>query len=379
MQAGLSAEALSSAYVCSIAYVAADHHHLWQVLPLAFVAQSDGEKDVAALWRDVWEDATSGTPAALRLYISDIVPLITAGGKSAWPPALVVLQALPEVCFFACEQVRQLKGLACSAADSCTASPADLQQRSTSSIPWLCQLLGVSVLQGWTASSGAARPAARPPPQQQHRQRPTPWRRTRRRWRPRCRCVCARLACGRHHQSISSAGVFGTCCCTCWKTMCTASAGTLDHRRSCPGGCGTARKPCQPAWPPWWWPAPAHSMPRSPQRWSTPSSQQQVLAFGSTLLPAFLVMHGMPSQPAAAPLRMHCRCDTRRRHAAWCCAGRKQAAYKKAALQALQRVLAAFPRRDHFAAAAPLLLPELRPSGDAQPPAADAEVSSEWY
>jgi hypothetical protein len=49
------------------------------VLPLAFVAQSDGEKDVAELWREVWDDATSGTPAALRLYIADIVPIIIAG------------------------------------------------------------------------------------------------------------------------------------------------------------------------------------------------------------------------------------------------------------------------------------------------------------
>lgn len=43
------------------------------------MAKSDEEKDVAELWRDVWDDSTSGTPAALRLYISDIVPLITAG------------------------------------------------------------------------------------------------------------------------------------------------------------------------------------------------------------------------------------------------------------------------------------------------------------
>ena len=71
-----------------------------------------------------------------------------------------------------------------------------------------------------------------------------------------------------------------------------------------------------------------------------------------------------------------CRCASRRRHAAWCCAGRKQAAYKKAALLALQKVLAAFPQRDHFAAVAPLLLPELRPSSDAQPPIRDAAVSS---
>lgn len=64
------------------------------MLPLAFVAQSDGEKDVAALWRDVWEDATSGTPVALRLYIADIVPLITAGGTLPGSFAVVVLQAL---------------------------------------------------------------------------------------------------------------------------------------------------------------------------------------------------------------------------------------------------------------------------------------------
>lgn len=185
-------------------YVSTKQYHLLQVLPLAFVAQSDGVKDVAALWRDVWEDATSGTPAALRLYISDIVPLVTAGGKPAWPSALVVVQALPEVCFFAYEQVRQLKGLACSAANSCTASPADLQQRNTSSIP-RCHLLGFSVLQGWTASSGAARPAALPPPPPQHRQRPTPWRRTQGHWRQRCRCVCS-SAFGRHYRSISNPG-----------------------------------------------------------------------------------------------------------------------------------------------------------------------------
>lgn len=58
------------------------HSNLIQVLPLAFVAKSDEEKDVAEVWRDVWEDATSGTPAALRLYIADIVPLITAGDRA---------------------------------------------------------------------------------------------------------------------------------------------------------------------------------------------------------------------------------------------------------------------------------------------------------
>ena len=50
-----------------------------QVLPTAFVARHDEEKDVAALWGEVWEEATSGGAAALRLYITDIVPLVTSG------------------------------------------------------------------------------------------------------------------------------------------------------------------------------------------------------------------------------------------------------------------------------------------------------------
>ncbi len=37
---------------------------------------------MAELWGEVWEDATSGTASALRLYIADIVPLITSGGHS---------------------------------------------------------------------------------------------------------------------------------------------------------------------------------------------------------------------------------------------------------------------------------------------------------
>lgn len=56
-----------------------------QVLPLAFVAKCDEEKDVAALWGEVWEEATTGGAAALRLYAADIVPLIIAGEPSSAP------------------------------------------------------------------------------------------------------------------------------------------------------------------------------------------------------------------------------------------------------------------------------------------------------
>ncbi|KAK9810293.1 hypothetical protein WJX72_008148 [[Myrmecia] bisecta] len=53
--------------------------HKSQAMPLAFVAASDEDADVAALWKEVWEDSTSSQAAALRLYMADLVPLVTAG------------------------------------------------------------------------------------------------------------------------------------------------------------------------------------------------------------------------------------------------------------------------------------------------------------
>lgn len=52
------------------------------MLPTAFMGKSDEDKDVAALWGDVWDDSTSAAAVALRLYIGDIVPLITAGSAA---------------------------------------------------------------------------------------------------------------------------------------------------------------------------------------------------------------------------------------------------------------------------------------------------------
>lgn len=52
-------------------------------MPTAFIAKSDEEANVAALWTEVWEDSGSSAPAALRLYMADIVPLLTSGVLSS--------------------------------------------------------------------------------------------------------------------------------------------------------------------------------------------------------------------------------------------------------------------------------------------------------
>jgi hypothetical protein len=48
------------------------------ILPIAFIARSDEEADVASVWSDVWEEGGS----SLRLYVSDIVQLVLQGSKS---------------------------------------------------------------------------------------------------------------------------------------------------------------------------------------------------------------------------------------------------------------------------------------------------------
>lgn len=53
--------------------------NLVQVLPLAFIAKSDEDSAVAALWGEIWEEGTTSISAALRMYMADLVPLITAG------------------------------------------------------------------------------------------------------------------------------------------------------------------------------------------------------------------------------------------------------------------------------------------------------------
>lgn len=53
--------------------------HAATALPLAFVARSDEDANVAALWREVWDDGTGSGAAAVRLYLPEIVVLICDG------------------------------------------------------------------------------------------------------------------------------------------------------------------------------------------------------------------------------------------------------------------------------------------------------------
>ena len=48
-------------------------------MPLAFIASSDEESEVASLWGDVWSEASASEAAALRLYMPEILPLLLEG------------------------------------------------------------------------------------------------------------------------------------------------------------------------------------------------------------------------------------------------------------------------------------------------------------
>ena len=50
-----------------------------QVMPLAFLARSDEDSEVAALWADIWGDSSSSEAASLRLYMDDILALLSQG------------------------------------------------------------------------------------------------------------------------------------------------------------------------------------------------------------------------------------------------------------------------------------------------------------
>lgn len=48
-------------------------------MPLAFLAGSDEDSEVASLWAEVWSEGSASEAAALRLYMPEILPLILAG------------------------------------------------------------------------------------------------------------------------------------------------------------------------------------------------------------------------------------------------------------------------------------------------------------
>lgn len=68
--------------------------HAAAVLPLAYVARSDEEADVASVWGEVWEEG--GT--SLRLYVPDIIPLVLRGTRCLNPKPYISLRLyVPEI------------------------------------------------------------------------------------------------------------------------------------------------------------------------------------------------------------------------------------------------------------------------------------------
>ena len=53
--------------------------HASAALPSAFVACHDEDADVAAIWKDVWEEGTGSPAAAARLYLAEISAIICSG------------------------------------------------------------------------------------------------------------------------------------------------------------------------------------------------------------------------------------------------------------------------------------------------------------
>lgn len=52
---------------------------VFQIMPLAFIASSDEDPDVASFWKDVWSESSSSQSAAARLYMTDILALLLEG------------------------------------------------------------------------------------------------------------------------------------------------------------------------------------------------------------------------------------------------------------------------------------------------------------
>lgn len=66
-----------------------------QIMPLAFAASFDEDKDVASLWKDVWSDESSSEAASLRLYIDEIQSILLKGPYSLFHQKPAVEISLP--------------------------------------------------------------------------------------------------------------------------------------------------------------------------------------------------------------------------------------------------------------------------------------------
>lgn len=68
------------------------------ILPLTFVARFDGEKDIVALFEEIWEDNTSTGSVTLTMYMPEIVKLLIEGiGSSSWPQKQKSARALSKL------------------------------------------------------------------------------------------------------------------------------------------------------------------------------------------------------------------------------------------------------------------------------------------
>ncbi|CAK0785632.1 hypothetical protein CVIRNUC_008843 [Coccomyxa viridis] len=73
--------------------------HASAVLPCAFVACHDDDTEVAAVWKDVWEEGTGSPAAATRLHISEITGIIQTDLHSQqWRRKICAANAIKALC-----------------------------------------------------------------------------------------------------------------------------------------------------------------------------------------------------------------------------------------------------------------------------------------
>ncbi|EFN52702.1 hypothetical protein CHLNCDRAFT_138705 [Chlorella variabilis] len=73
--------------------------HAGEVAPPAYMAQFDEEADVAAVWREVWEESTASAGAGLRLHMTEVVKLVTSGLQSGqWSRKKAAAAAAAQIC-----------------------------------------------------------------------------------------------------------------------------------------------------------------------------------------------------------------------------------------------------------------------------------------
>lgn len=76
------------------------------IIPMTFVARFDEEKDIAAIFEEVWEDNTSSASVTLTMYMPEIVKLLKEGiGSSSWTQKQKTARALSKLAESAGERV----------------------------------------------------------------------------------------------------------------------------------------------------------------------------------------------------------------------------------------------------------------------------------